>query len=139
MPAGVAMPRPPSEHPTELELQILKILWDQSPRTVREVRDTLAQQGRDLAHTSVITTLGTMVHKGQLEKLPPEQGKAFRFSPRLAQEDVSSGMLGDLVTRVFDGSAEALMLSLLDVTELEQSELARLRRLLSKKLREAKT
>ena len=137
--AGVAMSRPSSDHPTELELQILKILWDQSPRTVREVRDTLAEQGRDLAHTSVITTLGTMVHKGQLEKLPPQEGKAFRFAPRLAQQDVSSGMLGDLVTRVFDGSAEALMLSLLDVTEMDEGELARLRRLLNKKLRESKS
>jgi BlaI family penicillinase repressor len=136
---GVAMSRPSSDHPTELELQILKILWDQSPRTVREVRDALAQQGRDLAHTSVITTLGTMVQKGQLQKLPPQEGKAFRFSPLLAQDDVSSGMLGDLVTRVFDGSAEALMLSLLDVTELEEHELARLRKLLGKKLREAKS
>jgi BlaI family penicillinase repressor len=133
------MARPPSEHPTELELQILKILWEQSPRTVREVRDVLAAQGRDLAHTSVITTLGTMVEKGQLEKLPPEEGKAFRFIPRLDQGDVSSGMLGDLVTRVFDGSAEAVMLSLFDVADLHESELARLRKLLNQKMREAKS
>ena len=55
-----------------MELQILKILWEESPRTVREVRDALAAQGRQLAHTSVITTLGTMVDKGQLEKLAPD-------------------------------------------------------------------
>ena len=62
------MPRPASEHPTDLELQILKILWDrETSLTVREIRDALAQDGRDLAHTSVITTLGTMVEKGQLE------------------------------------------------------------------------
>ena len=133
------MPRPASEHPTDLELQILKILWEKSPRTVREVRDALAQQGRDLAHTSVITTLGTMVQKGQLQKLPPQEGKAFRFAPLLAHEDVSSGMLGDLVSRVFDGSAEAVMLSLFDVTDLDESELARLRTLLNKKMRESKS
>jgi predicted transcriptional regulator len=133
------MPRPSSEHPTELELQILKILWDQSPRTVREVRDALAERGRDLAHTSVITTLGTMVQKGQLEKLSPREGKAFRFSPLLAHEDVSSGMLGDLVTRVFDGSAEAVMLSLFDVADLDERELGRLRKLLNKKMRESKS
>ena len=55
------MARPNSEYPTELELQILKVLWEQSPQTVREVRDTLAVGGRDLAHTSVITTLGIEV------------------------------------------------------------------------------
>ncbi len=133
------MPRAMSEYPTELELQILKVLWEQSPLTVREVRDTLAAGGRDLAHTTVITIMGTMVDKGQLKKLAPVQGKAFRFAPLIGRADVSKGMLGDLVERVFDGSAEAVMLSLFDVAELDESELASLRKLLNKKLREAKS
>ena len=41
------MARPASEYPTELELQILKLLWEQAPRTVRQVRDALAENGRD--------------------------------------------------------------------------------------------
>jgi BlaI family transcriptional regulator, penicillinase repressor len=133
------MARPTSEHPTELELQILKVLWDESPLTVREVRDVLAACGRDLAHTTVITMLSTMVDKGQLQKLDPVQGKAFRFAPMMDRKDVSKGMLGDLVERVFDGSAEAVMLSLFDVTELDEVELANLRRLLNKKMREAES
>ena len=131
------MARPASEYPTELELQILKILWSREHSlTVREIRDALAAEGRDLAHTSVITTLGTMVEKGQLEKLDPLQGKAFRFAPLLPQEEVSRKMLGDLVERVFDGSTEAVMLSLFDVSELEEDELKRLRKLLNQKMRE---
>ena len=131
------MARPASEHPTELELQILKILWDRDDSlTGREIRDALAGQGRDLAHTSVITTLGTMVEKGQLEKLDPLQGKAFRFLPLLPQEEVSQKMLGDLVERVFDGSTEAVMLSLFDVSELDEDELKRLRKLFNQKMRE---
>ena len=130
------MARPASEHPTELELQILKILWEQSPLTVREIRDALAEEGRDLAHTTVITTLGTMVNKRQLKRLDPEQGKAFRFAPLLEQEDVSRRMLGDLVDRVFDGSAEAVMLSLFDVSELGEDEVKHLRRLFNRKIRE---
>lgn len=132
------MARPSSEHPTELELQILKVLWDAEPMTVREVREALAGVGRDLAHTTVITMLGTMVDKGQIEKLEPIQGKAFRFSPLIQRDDVSRGMLGDLVERVFDGSAEAVMLSLFNVKELDEEELAGLRRLLNKKMREAR-
>ncbi|HSG71956.1 MAG TPA: BlaI/MecI/CopY family transcriptional regulator [Planctomycetaceae bacterium] len=131
------MARPASGYPTELELQILKILWEcGTSLTVREIRDALAADGRDLAHTSVITTLGTMVEKGQLEKLDPVQGKAFRFSPLLPQEAVSKKMLGDLVDRVFDGSAEAVMLSLFDVSELDNDELKRLRKLFNQKVRE---
>lgn len=133
------MAKPVSEHPTELELQILKVLWGQSPMTVREVRDALEASGRDLAHTTVITMLGTMVAKGQIEKLDPVQGKAFRFAPVIQRDDVSKGMLGDFVDRVFDGSAQAVMLSLFDVADLDAEELASLRKLLNKKLREAKS
>ncbi|MCG8651183.1 MAG: BlaI/MecI/CopY family transcriptional regulator [Pirellulales bacterium] len=131
------MPKPVSQYPTELELQILKILWEQSPLTVREIRDQLADGGRDLAHTSVITTLGTMMDKEQLQRLPPTQGKAFRFAPLIRHEDVSRQMLGDLVDRVFDGSAEAVMLSLFDVSTLDAAELKRLRKLLNQKMKEA--
>ena len=130
------MARPASEHPTELELQILKILWQKAPLTVREVREALAEDGRDLAHTSVITTLGTMVAKGQLRRLEPEQGKAFRFTPELERSDVSRRMLGDLVERVFEGSAEAVLLSLFDVSDLDQDEVKSLRRLFNRKIRE---
>ena len=87
------MARPNSEYPTELELQILKVLWDTEPMTVREVREALATGGRDLAHTTVITMLGTMVDKGQIEKLEPTQGKAFRFSPLIQRNDVSRNRL----------------------------------------------
>ncbi len=130
------MPRPASDNPTELELQILKLLWEKSPRTVREIRDGLASMGRDLAHTSVITSMGTMVEKGQLEKLPPTTGKAFRFEPKLRKQDVSKGMLGDLLNRLFDGSPETLMLSLFDVQDLDEAEIKRLRKLLNKKLKD---
>ena len=133
------MARPNSEYPTELELQILKVLWDNEPMTVREVREALELAGRSLAHTTVITMLGTMVDKGQIEKLDPLQGKAFRFTPRIARDDVSRGMLGDLVDRVFDGSAEAVILSLFDVKDLDEDELAGLRKLLTKKMREARS
>ena len=57
------MARPAADQPTELELQILKILWEKSPQLVRDIRDELAKLGRDIAHTSVITTLNTMVKK----------------------------------------------------------------------------
>lgn len=132
------MARPNSEYPTELELLILKVLWDAEPKTVREVRESLAEGGRKLAHTTVITILGTMVDKQQVEKLKPMQGKAFRFSPLIHRQDVSKGMLGDLVDRVFDGSAEAVMLSLFDVADVDEEELSSLRKLLNRKMREAR-
>ena len=59
------MARPGSEHPTELELEILKVLWSESPLPVREVRQPLqSTSGRVLAHSSVITMLNIMFRKG---------------------------------------------------------------------------
>jgi BlaI family penicillinase repressor len=130
------MARSSSENPTELELLILKILWEQSPQTARQIRDALAIGGRDLAHTSVITTLQKMVDKQQLNQLDPVEGKAFRFEPRVSDQQVSRGMLGDIVDRVFDGSAEAVMLSLFDVAELDDEALKSLRKAFNQKLKE---
>ncbi len=130
------MARPPSNYPTELELQILKVLWKDAPQTARRIRDALAELGRDLAHTSVITTLQKMVDKKHLEQLAPDQGKAFRFAPLLSELDVTQGMLSDLVNRVFDGSAEAVMLSLFDVSDLDSDALKRLRRTVNQKMRD---
>lgn len=130
------MTLPIPEHPTELELQILKILWENSPLTARRIRDVLAERGRDLAHTSVITTLQKMVGKQQLTQLDPVEGKAFRFEPRVSEAQVSGGMLGDLVNRVFDGSAEAVLMRLFDLKDVNEDEIKRLRRLLNQKLKE---
>jgi len=128
------MARPAKEHPTALELQILKVLWEKSPLLVRDVRQALAAAGRDLAHTSVITTLNTMVDKGYLKRF--KRGNAFLFEPRIAREATSKQMLNDLVDRVFDGSMSALMLSLFDDRSIEQEELRELKSLFNRKLKE---
>ena len=128
------MARPASEHPTRLELQILKVLWDRGPLKVRDVRRALAESGRDIAHTSVITTLNTMVDKGFLKRR--KQGKAFLFSPRVARDAVCVQMLGDMVDRVFDGSAKAVVLGLFDCAELNAADLKELRRLINQKAKE---
>lgn len=128
------MVRPRSEHPTELELQILKILWERSPLTVREVREKLAEGGRDLAHTSVITTLNVMVKKKFLRR--SMQGKACLFEPKVDRDSASQAMLADVIDRVFDGSAKAVVLSLFDCAELNDEELKELRRLINQKAKE---
>jgi BlaI family penicillinase repressor len=129
------MARPAAEHPTELELRILKILWgEKSPLPVRDVRQQLADLGRDIAHTSVITTLNTMVRKGYLKRV--KEGKAFLFAPKVVQEAVNRHMLGDVVNRVFDGSAAAAMLSLFDSATVDTDELKELRRLINQKIKD---
>jgi len=127
------MARPPSEHPTELELKILKILWERSPLPVREIRQDLAAAGHNIAHTSTITTLNTMVGKQYLKR--QMQGNACLFAPRVSRQEVSQRMLGDIVRRVFDGSAKEVVLSLFGQSEIPEDELKELRSLINRKLK----
>lgn len=121
------MPRPASRHPTELELEILKVLWQQGPLPTRDIRDALASgaAARDLAHTSVITILNIMVDKGYLGRT--KSGAAYTFAPLVNREGVRGGMLDDLVERVFSGSAASLMLSLLERADLDDEDVRQLR------------
>lgn len=128
------MTRPSSEHPTELELQFLKILWEKSPQLVREIRDVLAESGRDIAHTSVITTLNTMVKKRFLTR--KKAGKSFLFAPRITREEVSQSVLGDVLNRVFDGSAKAVLMGLFEQSDMKPDELKELRKLIDQRMRE---
>lgn len=128
------MARPVSEHPTELELAILKVLWQKSPQTVQGVREGLAEAGRELATSSVITVMNIMVGKGYL--LRDKAGRAFEFTPLVEHQSVSRRMLGDLVNRVFDGSASAVMLELLETSDVDADEIAAIRRLINRKSRE---
>jgi len=128
------MPRPESEHPTELELDILKVLWNESPLPVREVRERLAQAGRPLAHSSVITMLNIMHRKGFLRR--KKEGKSFLFAPKAEREQVTGDMTRDLMSRAFDGSAKAMVLNLLNSGELDADELAEVRRLIARKAKE---
>lgn len=128
------MPRPASEHPTELELAILKVLWQRAPQTVEEVREALAAAGRALTHSSVITMLNIMVRKKYLRR--SKAGRAFQFEPVVAEQKVGRKLLSDLVNRVFDGSAATVMLELLETSDVDADELAEIRRLIARKAKE---
>ena len=125
------MPRPASKYPTELELQILKVLWSEAPLLARDVQRALAEAGRDLAKTSVITTLNTMVGKKYLRR--KKQGNSFLFAPQITAEEVSQRVLDDVVDRVFDGSTSAVLLKLFDVKEVDERELKELRKIINRK------
>ena len=125
------MPRLPTPHPTQAELEILKILWRQGPATVRQVRERLAKS-RDLAHTTVITMMNIMVKKGYLRRAK-DGGSYHAYHPRITEQATTSRMVKDLVDRAFDGSAIMLMLNLLERTKVDPAELKELRKTLSRK------
>lgn len=106
----------------------MRILWDRQEATVQQVRDALAQEGIDRAYTTVATLMGVMVEKGYLE--PLTDSRPHRFRPARSRDEVSRGMLRDLVERVFDGSRTELLVRLLETERLSKRELAELDRVL---------
>ncbi len=128
------MARPTSKHPTELELEILKILWKQGSLSGREVRDALATRSRDLAYTSVMTVMGIMEDKGYLRR--KKQGNGYIYSARITENSTKKKMMGDMVKRLFSGSAAAAMVNLLESSEVSTEELEQLRKLIQDRERD---
>ena len=127
------MSRPPSKHPTELELEILKVLWQLGPATVRQVRDALAPV-RDLAYTSVMTIMTIMNTKGYVART--KDGRSFVYRSIYREEKASRNMLQDVVDRLFGGSTTAVMQHLLETSDLDDEELKKIRSLINRKTRE---
>ncbi len=75
-----------------------------------------------------------MVRKGYLRR--QKQGKSFFFSPKVAKDKVSGGLVGDLLGRVFDGSAAAMVLNVIETADLDADELNELRKLINRKAKE---
>src|SRR5688500_53599 len=84
------MARPRSQHPTELELEILKVIWRDGPSNVRHVRDELAAW-RDLAYTSVMTIMNIMTQKAYLRRV--KEGSCFTYHPRITERNTTRKML----------------------------------------------
>ena len=129
------MPKQSSEYPTHLELLILKVLWQESPLPVGEVQQKLAdgRAQRPLTYSTVITVLNVMVGKKYLQR--EKQGKAFLYSPLVTEERVGQGMLGDIVERVFDGSASSVMMNLLEKEDMDPDELKEIRKMINQIVR----
>ena len=129
------MPKRKSENPTGLELLILRILWEKSPLPVGDVQERLAKgrAKRDLTYSTVITVLNVMVRKKYLKR--EKLGKAFLYSPLFTEESVSQGMLGDIVDRVFDGSASLVMMNLLEKGDMDPEELKEIRKMINRIVR----
>jgi BlaI family penicillinase repressor len=119
------MPRPKTSHPTPAELEILKLLWDRGPLTVREVLDDLNALGPQRAYTSVMSLLNVMADKELLHREP--EGRAFRYRPKIARQQTLGGLVGDIWQRAFEGSATTLVAHLLEQAQPTPSELQAIR------------
>ena len=119
------MARPRHKNPTPAELEVLQILWEHGPCTVREVMNLLSPK-RPRAYTSVMSLMSIMAEKGQLNQKP--KGRAFIYSVKISRDKTQSSMLKDLLNRAFDGSANSLVAHLLHEAEPNNKELDEIRK-----------
>src|SRR5580658_5062212 len=101
--------------PTDLELEILKVIWQRGPATVREVFSDLSAK-RKIAYTTVLTMMGVLEHKGHLKKKAGE--RAYVYTSVQPQAKVVGGMVREFVSRVFNGSSRPLLVHLVEDKEL---------------------
>jgi BlaI family penicillinase repressor len=119
------MARPRHKNPTPAELEILHIIWEHGPCTVREVMNLLSSK-RPRAYTSVMSLMNVMADKGMLKQ--KARGKAFVYSEKVSRDKTQSRMLSDLLNRAFDGSASALVIHLLQQAKPDSEELDEIHR-----------
>jgi BlaI family penicillinase repressor len=117
-----------AEQLTPLELEIMKILWEAGPASVQDVQQRV-QGRRALAYTTVQTMLNILVRKGRAKRTLVE--RAYRYRAAISREKALGNTLRDIVHRMFGGSAEALVLSLLETRQLTPETLQRLHELMS--------
>ena len=117
---------------TRLELEIMQVLWEVGPSTVTEVRPKLKA---DLAYTTVQTMLNVLLRKGKVSRV--QEGRAFRYKAVVNRKRATGSAVEDLVRRMFGGSPEALLMTMVESRQIGTKELERLSEMVAEAERES--
>jgi predicted transcriptional regulator len=128
------MARPASTHPTDGELEILRVLWERGPLALSAICEALRQE-REVATTTVATMLRVMADKRLVRR--KRAGRGAEWSAAVSRDAAARSMVDKLVDGIFDGSAERLVTHLVEGGELSAEELAELRRLIDSKRKQS--
>jgi BlaI family transcriptional regulator, penicillinase repressor len=120
---------------TPLELEIMKVLWETGPAVVTTVQQRLPPE-RALAYTSVQTMLNVLHRKGKVKRALKD--RAYWYKPVVSRTQAARHAMGDLIDRMFGGSAESLVLSLVEARQLSPERLAELARAVDESLAKEK-
>ena len=115
---------------TDQELEIMKIVWERGSATVREVYEELLKH-RKIAYTTVMTMMGILEQKGRLNREASD--RAYVYSPAEPQGEVVGSMVKDFIGRMFNGSAQPLLVHLAENRHIRQENLDEISRLLKTK------
>jgi len=121
------MNQEPLQKPTASELEILRVLWERGPSTVREVHEELSEK-KAMGYTTVLKLLQIMTAKGTVRR--NEEQRAHVYEACQPATETKRQLAGDVLQRVFEGSASELMIHALEGRRTSKKELDELRRLL---------
>ena len=123
------MARHKSPGPTDRELAILNVLWQRGPSTVREVHESLhAEADSETGYTTTLKLMQIMSEKGLLSR--KGAGRSHVYTPAVSQERTQKQVVGEVLDKVFAGSAEKLVMRALSAKKVSPNELKRIREML---------
>jgi len=113
---------------TPLELEIMNVLWETGPANVQAVQARM--KGRELAYTTVQTMLNILARKGKVKRQLKD--RAYRYRPVYSRQKAVTQAVGDMLERFFGGSADSLVLNLVETRQLTPERLAQIQKLLER-------
>ncbi len=121
------MARPASSQPTEVELRILRILWESGPCTARDVHNALSED-KGTNYSTTVKMLAVMLDKELVER--DESVFPMTFSAAASQEETRHGVLNEVIHKLYDGSAKSLVLQVLSSQPASKADLGEIRELI---------
>jgi len=118
------------------ELEVLKVLWEEAPCTVRDVMNHLHARGRKVAYTTVLTFLARLEQKGFVKA--DKSGVAYVYRPTVAREKVTRSRVQSIIQQLYDGAACPLVLQLMENERFTREEIEQLQQLIERLDRRAK-
>ncbi|MBK9313844.1 MAG: BlaI/MecI/CopY family transcriptional regulator [Acidobacteria bacterium] len=113
---------------TEVELELMDVLWEKGRSTVSEIVEALPEER--LAYSSVLTMMRILEQKGYVEH--EKEGRAFVYRPLIDRNQAQKSVIGYLLKRFFNNSPELLVVNLLETEELGPAEIEKLKEMIDK-------
>ena len=123
------MARRKSSTLTEVELELMDLLWQKGTATVGEIVDALPKD-RDLAYSSVLTMMRILEQKGYVEH--KKESRAYVYQPLVNRKQAQDSVVSYLLKKFFNGSPELLVVNLLENEDVDPDEIKRLKRMIEK-------
>jgi predicted transcriptional regulator len=114
---------------TEVELELMQLMWEHGDLTTIQIQDILHDRGRDLADGSIRKMLSILMEKGHITR--KRYGRGHIYSPIVMREKANSSIINDLIERVFGGSVPGMVASLLKAQDVSKDDIKEIKKLIA--------